>query len=55
MLHVGVHELPLASVGVHVPACPFASGAVASHTLPVHTAELTESAPEKHVLVPDRV
>ena len=31
LLHVGVHELPLARLDVHVPASPFVGAADASH------------------------
>ena len=40
LLHVGVHELPLARLDVHGPASPFVGAADASHGLGLHTAVL---------------
>ncbi len=44
VLHIGVHELPLARLDVHVPKAPFA-GAVIVHGLALHTAVLVRLAP----------
>ena len=48
VLHVGVHELPLARLAVHGPASPFVGAADASHAL-LHTAVLVVSVPAVHV------
>ncbi len=48
LLHVGVHELPLARLDVHGLASPFA-GAVAASQLGLHTAVLVVSVPAVHV------
>jgi hypothetical protein len=55
LLHVGVHELPLARLAVHGVANPFVGAADASHGLALHTAVLVVSVPAAHVLVPDAV
>ena len=47
LLHVGVHELPLARLDVHGLASPFA-GAVAASQLGLHTAVLVVSVPAVH-------
>ena len=49
LLHVGVHELPLARLAVHGPASPFVGAADASHALALHTAVLVVSVPAVHV------
>ncbi len=48
LLHVGVHELPLARLDGHGLASPFA-GAVAASQLGLHTAVLVVSVPAVHV------
>ena len=55
LLHVGVHELPLARLDVHVPASPFIGAVAASHALALHAAVLVVNVPAEHVLVPDTV
>ena len=55
LLHVGVHELPLARLAVHGPASPFVGAGDASHALALHTAVLIVSVPNRQVLVPDTV
>ena len=45
LLHVGVHELPLARLAVHGLASPFAGVAAALHALALHTAVLVRLAP----------
>ena len=55
LLHVGVHELPLARLAVHGVANPFVGATDASHGLALHTAVLVVSVPAVHVLVPDTV
>ena len=45
LLHVGVHELPLARLVVHGLASPFVGAADASHALALHTAVLVRLAP----------
>ena len=55
LLHVGVHELPLARLAVHGVANPFVGAADASHGLALHTAVLVVSVPNRQVLVPDTV
>jgi hypothetical protein len=50
LLHVGVHELPLPRVAVHVPSAPFV-GAVTAHGLAPHVA-LPERLPREHENVP---
>ena len=55
LLHVGVHELPLARLAVHGPASPFVGAADASHALALHTAVSVVSVPNRQVLVPDTV
>ena len=61
LLHVGVHERPLASVAEHVPASPLVTAADASQGVDVgarvssgamQTAVLVVSVPAAHVLVP---
>ena len=52
---VGVHELPLARLDVHVPAAPFVGAAEASHVLGLHMAVLAVSVPAVQVLVPATV
>ncbi len=49
LLHVGVHELPLARLAVHGPASPFVGAADASHALALHTAVLVVSVPAVQV------
>ncbi len=49
LLHVGVHELPLARLDVHGLASPFAGAVAASHALALHTAVLVVSVPAVHV------
>ena len=55
LLHVGVHELPLARLPVHGVANPFVGAADASHGLALHTAVSVNSVPNRQVLVPDTV
>ncbi len=55
LLHVGVHELPLARLDVHGPASPFVGAVDASHGLALHTAVSVVSVPSRQVLVPDTV
>ena len=52
LLHVGVHELPLARLDVHGLASPFAGAVAALHALALHTAVLVVSVPAVHALVP---
>jgi hypothetical protein len=52
LLHVGVHELPLGRLAVHVPAAPFVGAADASHGLALHTAVLVVSVPAVHIRLP---
>ncbi len=49
LLHVGVHELPLARLDVHGLASPFAGAVAALHALALHTAVLVVSVPAVHV------
>ena len=49
LLHVGVHELPLARLAVQSPSAPFVVAAVASHALAWHTAVSVVSVPAVHV------
>ncbi len=49
LLHVGVHELPLARLAVHGVATPKVGAADASHALALHTAVLVVSVPAVHV------
>ncbi len=49
LLHVGVHELPLARSDVHGLASPFSGAVAASHALALHTAVLVVSVPAVHV------
>ena len=49
LLHVGVHELPLARLDVHGLASPFAGAVAALHGLALHTAVLVVSVPAVHV------
>ena len=55
LLHVGVHELPLARLDVHGPASPFVGAVDASHALALHMAVSVVSVPNRQVLVPDTV
>jgi hypothetical protein len=55
LLHVGVHELPLARLAVQSPASPFVGAADASHASALHTAVLTVSVPAEHDRLPDSV
>jgi hypothetical protein len=55
LLHVGVHELPLARLAVQSPSAPFVVAAVASHALALHTAVSVVSVPAAQVLVPETV
>ena len=41
LLHVGVHELPLARLAVHVPSAPFVGAADASHAFALQPAAAT--------------
>ena len=43
-MHVGVHELPLARLDVHVPKAPFV-GAVTVHGLALQAAVLVRACP----------
>jgi hypothetical protein len=54
LLHVGVHELPLARLDVHGLASPFESAVDASHGLGLHTNVLVYL-PYEHDLLPDAV
>ncbi len=54
VLHVGVHDEPLARFDRHVPREP-SDGAVTAHALGLHTAVSVVSVPAAHVLVPDTV
>ncbi len=49
LLHVGVHELPLARLDVHGIASPFAGAVAALHALALHTAVFVVSVPAVHV------
>ncbi len=53
-LHVGVHELPLARLGVHGLASPFIGAVDASHGLGLH-ANVLAYEPYEHDLLPDAV
>jgi hypothetical protein len=55
LLHVGVHELPLARLAVHGVANPFVGATDALHGLALHTAVSVVSVPNRQVLVPDTV
>ncbi len=48
VLHVGMHESPLARLDEHVPKTPFV-GAVIVQGLALHTAVLVVSVPAVHV------
>ena len=54
LLHVGVHELPLARLDVHGLASPFESAVDASHGLGLHANVLVYE-PYEHDLLPDAV
>ena len=54
LLHVGVHELPLARLDVHGLASPFAGAVDASHGLGLH-ANVSVYLPYEHDLLPDAV
>jgi hypothetical protein len=54
LLHVGVHELPLARLDVHGLASPFVGAVDASHGLGLH-AKVSVYEPREHDLPPDAV
>jgi hypothetical protein len=54
LLHVGVHELPLARLEVHVPTAPFVGAVAALHGFGLHS-KLSLNVPYEHDLLPDAV
>ena len=54
LLHVGVHELPLARLAVQSPSAPFVVATAASHALALQ-ANVLLNVPAEHDLLPDAV